>query len=68
MIHLIIHLPQEAANGKTVRYIYYTDENIQKYFSKVNKTKYNIKRNGAEEFFVDVEKLIKEAGIFSRNI
>ena len=55
-------LPQEAANGKTVRYIYYTDENIQKYFSKVNKTKYNIKRNGAEEFFVDVEKLIKEAG------
>ena len=55
-------LPQEAANGKTVRYIYYTDENITKYFSKVNNTKYNIKRNGAEEFFVDVEKLIKEAG------
>ena len=55
-------LPQEAANGKTVRYIYYTDENIRKYFSKVNQNKYNIKRNGAEEFFVDVEKLIKEAG------
>ena len=55
-------LPQESANGKTVRYIYYTDENIKKYFSKVNNTKYNIKRNGAEEFFIDVEKLIKEAG------
>jgi len=55
-------LPQEAANGKTVRYISYTDTNIQKYFSKVNKTKYNIKRNGAEEFFVDLEQLIKEAG------
>jgi hypothetical protein len=55
-------LPQEAANGKTVRYISYTDINIQKYFSKVNKTKYNIKRNGAEEFFVDLEQLIKEAG------
>lgn len=55
-------LPQEAANGKLVRYIYYTDENIRKYFSKVDNTKYNIKRNGAEEFFIDVEKLIKEAG------
>ena len=55
-------LPQESANDKTVRYISYTDTNIQKYFSKVNKTKFNIKRNGAEEFFVDLETLIKEAG------
>ena len=55
-------LPQESANGKLVRYISYTDTNIQKYFSKVNQTKFNIKRNGAEEFFIDVEKLIKEAG------
>ena len=55
-------LPQEAANGNTARYISYTDTNIQKYFSKVNKTKFNIKRNGAEEFFIDIETLIKEAG------
>lgn len=55
-------LPQESANGKTARYVSYTDTNIQKYFSKVNQTKFNIKRNGAEEFFVDIEKLIKEAG------
>jgi len=55
-------LPQEFTNGKLVRYISYTDENIKKYFSKVNKTKYNIKRNGADEFFIDLEKLIKEAG------
>lgn len=55
-------LPQEASNGKLVRYVSYTDENIQKYFSKVNKTKYNVKRNGADEFFIDLEKLIKEAG------
>ena len=52
-------LPQESANGKTARYVSYTDTNIQKYFSKVNQTKFNIKRNGAEEFFVDIEKLIK---------
>jgi len=55
-------LPQEFTNGKLVRYISYTDENIKKYFSKVNQTKYNIKRNGADEFFIDLEKLIKEAG------
>ena len=55
-------LPQKSANDKPVRYISYTDTNIQKYFSKVNKTKFNIKRNGAEEFFIDLETLIKEAG------
>ena len=55
-------LPQESANGKTVRYVSYTDTNTQKYFSKVIQTKFNVKRNGAEEFFVDIEKLIKEAG------
>ena len=36
-------LPQESANGKTVRYVSYTDTNIQKYFSKVNQTKFNVK-------------------------
>lgn len=55
-------LPQESSNGKPVRYISYTDTNIKKYFSKADKTKFNIKRNNAEEFFIDVEKLIKEAG------
>lgn len=55
-------LPQESSNGKPVRYISYTDTNIKKYFSKADKTKFNIKRNQAEEFFIDVEKLIKEAG------
>ena len=29
-------LPQEAANGKLVRYIYYTDENIRKFWSWTN--------------------------------
>tara|TARA_B100000902_G_scaffold128866_1_gene128078 strand:+ start:7421 stop:9901 length:2481 start_codon:yes stop_codon:yes gene_type:complete len=55
-------LPQESSNGKLVRYISYTDSNIKKYFSKADKTKFNLKRNKAEEFFIDVEKLIKEAG------
>lgn len=55
-------LPQESSNGKPVRYISYTDTNIKKYFSKADKTKFNIKRNNAEEFFIDIEKLIKEAG------
>ena len=55
-------LPQESSNGKPVRYISYTDVNIKKYFSKADKTKFNLKRNNAEEFFIDVEKLIKEAG------
>ena len=29
---------------------------------KLCQSKFNVKRNGAEEFFVDIEKLIKEAG------
>jgi hypothetical protein len=55
-------LPQEASNGKKVRYISITDNNIKKYFSKTDKTKYNVKSNKADEFYVNVELLIREAG------
>lgn len=55
-------LPQEASNGKKVRYISITDNNIKKYFSKTDKTKYNLKANKADEFYVNVELLIREAG------
>lgn len=55
-------LPQEIVNGKKVRYISYTDENIQKYFDKVPENKFNKKSNNAQEYFIDTEKLIKEAG------
>ena len=55
-------LPQEASNGKKVRYISITDNNIKKYFSKTDKTKYNLKSNKADEFYVNVELLIREAG------
>ena len=55
-------LPQEIVQGKKVRYISYTDENIQKYFDKVPENKFNKKSNNAQEYFIDTEKLIKEAG------
>jgi len=55
-------LPQESSNGKKVRYISITDNNIKKYFSKTDKTKYNEKSNKADEFYVNVELLIREAG------
>ena len=55
-------LPQEIVQGKKVRYISYTDENIQKYFDKVPENKFNKKTNNAQEYFIDTEKLIKEAG------
>ena len=55
-------LPQESANGKSVRYVSITEVNIKKYFSKTDKTKFNIKSNKAEEFYVNVELLIREAG------
>jgi len=55
-------LPQEIVQGKKVRYISYTDENIQKYFDKVPQNKFNKKSNNAQEYFIDTEKLIKEAG------
>lgn len=53
-------LPQDS-DGKLVRYIPLTDNNIRKYFitTKTNQTK---KQNDSFEFIVDVEKLIKEAG------
>ena len=55
-------LPQESANGKTVRYVSITESNIKKYFSKTDKTKFNIKSNKADEFYINVELLIREAG------
>jgi len=55
-------LPQESAKGKTVRYIEYNDDTEKTYFGKTQINKQNIKSNGAEEFFIDTEKLIKEAG------
>jgi len=55
-------LPQESAKGKTVRYIEYNDDTEKTYFGKSQINTQNIKSNGAEEFFIDTEKLIKEAG------
>ena len=55
-------LPQESVDGKKVRYISYTDENIKKYFDKVPENKFNKKSNNAQEYFIDTEKLLKEAG------
>ena len=55
-------LPQESVNGHKVRYISYTDENIKAYFDKVPENKFNKKTNNAKEYFIDTEKLIKEAG------
>ena len=55
-------LPQEASNGKLVRYISITEPNIKKYFSKTDQTKFNIKSNKADEFYINVELLIREAG------
>jgi hypothetical protein len=55
-------LPQESVQGKKVRYISYNDENIKNYFGKVPENKFNKKSNNAEEYFIDTEKLIKEAG------
>jgi len=55
-------LPQESAKGKTVRYIEYNDDTEKTYFGKTQINKENIKSNGSEEFFIDTEKLIEEAG------
>jgi len=55
-------LPQESANGNTSRYIEYNDDNEKKYFGKVQKNKITLKANDSDEFFIDVEKLINEAG------
>lgn len=55
-------LPQESAKGKTVRYIEYNDNTEKRYFGKTQLNKENIKSNQSEEFFIDTEKLLKEAG------
>lgn len=55
-------LPQAIVNDKKVRYISYTDENIKAYFDKVPENKFNKKTNNAKEYYIDTEKLIKEAG------
>ena len=55
-------LPQQSAKGSTVRYIEYNDNTEKTYFGKTQLNKENVKSNQAEEFFIDTEKLIKEAG------
>lgn len=55
-------LPQESAEGKTVRYIEYNDKTYKDYFGKTQINKSNYSSNQSEEFFIDVEKLLKEAG------
>lgn len=53
-------LPQ-GESGKLVRYIHINDKNINDYFI-ITKNKYNKKTNDADEFVIDLEKLIREAG------
>lgn len=55
-------LPQQSAKGKTSRYIEYNDDTEKTYFGKSQLNTDNIKSNQSEEFFIDTEKLIKEAG------
>jgi len=55
-------LPQESANGKYVRYIEYNDASEKTYFGKSEKNKSTLKSNDSVEFFIDTEKLIREAG------
>ena len=55
-------LPQESAEGKTVRYISYNDKNYKDYFGKAQISRSNYSINQSEEFFIDTEKLLKEAG------
>ena len=51
MMHSDNQLPQESVDGKKVRYISYTDENIKKYFDKVPENKFNKKSNNARVFY-----------------
>jgi len=53
-------LPQ-GDSGKFVRYIYLDDININKYFS-INENSDVKKTNGAKEYIIDSDLLIKEAG------
>ena len=66
MIEFIVYdsndnqLPQ-GEKGELVRYIPLDNENIRKYFL-LTQNPSNMKMNGADEYIVDVEKLITEAG------
>jgi len=53
-------LPQ-GEDGKFVRYIHLNDSNIKDYFLISNNT-FTKKINGASEFIVDIERLVREAG------
>ena len=53
-------LPQ-GEEGKMVRYVFLDDANIAKYF-RISENVEDIKLNGAKEFLVDTEVLIREAG------
>ena len=59
-------LPQ-GENGDLVRYIFLDDVNITKYFI-FSENKSNIKTNGAREYIIDTEKLVRDSdysnGIF----
>lgn len=55
-------LPQESAQGKPARYIQYNPKTKREYFGKTQINKQNIKSNDSDEFFIDTEKLLKEAG------
>ena len=66
MIEFIVYdsndnqLPQ-GDSGQLVRYIPLDLENIRKYFL-LTKNPSNMKMNGADEYIIDIEKLITEAG------
>jgi hypothetical protein len=53
-------LPQ-GESGDKVRYIFLDDVNIKKYFI-FSENKSNIKTNGAKEYIIDTEKLVRDAG------
>jgi hypothetical protein len=56
-------LPQ-GEDGKLVRYISLDEKNISEYFI-ISENNFTKKLNGASEFIVDIEKLIREAGYSS---
>jgi hypothetical protein len=53
-------LPQ-GESGDKVRYIFLDDTNISKYFI-FSENKSNKKTNGAKEYIIDTEKLVRDAG------
>ena len=56
-------LPQ-GEDGNLVRYISLDEKNISEYFI-ISENNFTKKLNGASEFIVDIEKLIREAGYSS---